>query len=871
MRARYRVVSTIALFVGLALTASAASAQQVQYDVTNDWGSGFQARMTIRNTGSTPITDWVVEFDQPATITSLWDARLVGRAGTRYSIRSATWNPRIPAGGHVSFGFVANPGGVPAPTNVVVRSATGPTPTRTVTGAPTRTPTRTAALTATRAPTRTPPRTATRTSTVAPTRTLSPTRTVTPARTAPTATRTATAAVAPPTSTRSATHTPPATVTLAASPTATATPAPAGSVRIVFTRTGAWDGGYNADLRITNTAATAVNGWTLELDLADRIDALWNGRLLSGTSTHRVVANESWNGTLAPGASATVGFTATGTAAAPTGCVFNGTPCAIELAPAPSPTIGPGSGIVIDGVDGAGAPALQVTVPLGVSDFTLSRTGGGTASFTVATNNPDAVAPAIVGATTLRIDARQPGRAGLRITDAASGAVRHVGIRVRHGDGSLPGFPQHLAVGSVSEDIADDLALWRGFGTGPTNTRVDMRYIYLNGGPFSGWYGWAGGNGNRATSYIRESKALGMIPVFVYYNIPDGGESYYTDLQHIQSGSYMSAYFDDLMKALAIIRAEGGDDTVGIVLEPDFLGYMMQLSGLQPHQITAAVHTAYDRGILVRGIDPAFPDTVTGLVQAINYLISREAPDAVFGWQFNLWASLTDGSGIPATGLMRITDSLGLAAGRARIQLEAERIAAYYMAAGVLSHGADFVSIDKYGLDGGFGGAAAPWSSTWFWNAVHWNNYVGFAGRLHQQTGVPVVLWQIPVGHVNHSLAVNPYAQSGVFPDLTNTYQRYEDSAPTYFLGDRFSTADPQRLAYFGTPDPDSPASVSVAGNTITWASHMAAARDAGIVAILFGDGVGDSTHGRGSPPPDGYWWITKVQDYFENPVPLSP
>jgi hypothetical protein len=35
----------------------------------------------------------------------------------------------------------------------------------------------------------------------------------------------------------------------------------------------------------------------------------------------------------------------------------------------------------------------------------------------------------------------------------------------------------------------------------------------------------------------------------------------------------------------------------------------------------------------------------------------------------------------------------------------------------------------------------------------------------------------------------------------------------------------------------------------------MSIAADAGVLAILFGDGVGESAHGRGLPPPDGYWW----------------
>jgi hypothetical protein len=43
----------------------------------------------------------------------------------------------------------------------------------------------------------------------------------------------------------------------------------------------------------------------------------------------------------------------------------------------------------------------------------------------------------------------------------------------------------------------------------------------------------------------------------------------------------------------------------------------------------------------------------------------------------------------------------------------------------------------------------------------------------------------------------------------------------------------------------------------------MSVAADAGVLAILFGDGVGESAHGRGLPPPDGYWWITRTQGYL--------
>jgi hypothetical protein len=524
------------------------------------------------------------------------------------------------------------------------------------------------------------------------------------------------------------------------------------------------------------------------------------------------------------------------------------------------------SGIKISGVDAA-EEVLQLTVPQGTSDFTLIVTGVNSPSITLSTNNSSVASYQIVNGTTLRINGLKAGRASLKIKEATSNKVRYVGIRVRTADGNLPGFPDYLSMGSVSEDSTADLDFWKDYGSGLTNKRMDIRYIYLNGGPENGWKTWSDVNGGRAISFIRESKKLGMIPFFVYYNIPDGSESYDLDKQHIESDSYMKAYFADLKFALDIINQEGGDETVGIILEPDFLGYMMQNSGKQPNEIIARTSAAYSAGILSAESDPVFPDTLEGLVKAINYIINKYAPNAYFGWQFNLWASPGITVGVPSTGLMRLTDTMGIANGRSAIVSEAKEICKYYMNAGVTSYGADFVSIDKYGLDAGISSPSNPSKSTWFWNLDHWNNYLLFNKTLHQESQLPVILWQIPVGHINSSLCEDPY-NNGIFPDLDNTNQRYEDSAPDFFLGNTFSTSGP-RFNYFST-NQGNDSKLTVSGNNITWGSHAKEAVDAGIISILFGAGVGNSTDGVGSPPTDSYWWITRIQTYFNNPALLS-
>ena len=512
--------------------------------------------------------------------------------------------------------------------------------------------------------------------------------------------------------------------------------------------------------------------------------------------------------------------------------------------------------------------ALQLTIDQGTADYTLSIGESESSTFSVATNNSRVISAKMIDADTLRVTGLDAGRASLKITDAETGETRYLGFRVRTADGELPGLPDYLTIGSVSEDSAGDLAFWQDFdGTdSATNKYVDSRYIYLNGGPVNGWRTW----GDRVGSYVRESLKLGMIPQFVYYNIPDGGESFTTNNEHLASTDYMEGYFNDLKFALDEIASEAGDELVQFIMEPDFIGYLMQNAGAPASALPAMTSAAYSSGVLEAGVDPQFDNTVTGLINAINYTISSHQANVEFGWQFNLWASPGIETPIGSQGICHLTDTMGIEPGRAAIAREAELIAEYYMDAGILSHGADFVSVDKYGLDAGAqnGAAEDPASSTWFWNADHWNNYLLVVKTLTETTGKEMILWQIPVGHINDSLATNPYDESGSFESLDNTTRQYEDSAPTYLLGDTF-TATGIRYDHFAANE-GGDTKISSDGNTITWESHMEEARAAGVRQILFGAGVGISTDSIGTEPTDDYWWITKVQEYYQDPVAMD-
>jgi endoglucanase len=115
-------------------------------------------------------------------------------------------------------------------------------------------------------------------------------------------------------------------VTPSASPSASS---PAGACRVT-SAVSAWNTGLTNSITITNTGTSAVNGWSLTFALAagQTITSGWSATY-SPASGNVTATNASYNGTLAPGASTTIGYQAnhTGNAAAPTGFRLNGATC----------------------------------------------------------------------------------------------------------------------------------------------------------------------------------------------------------------------------------------------------------------------------------------------------------------------------------------------------------------------------------------------------------------------------------------------------------------------------------------------------------------------------------------------------------------
>jgi hypothetical protein len=99
------------------------------------------------------------------------------------------------------------------------------------------------------------------------------------------------------------------------SPTTTSS---SGACSGTYSVTSSWSGGFQGQVVVKNTGSGTLNGWSLGWTFpgSQAINNLWNGSYSqSGKSV--TVSNASYNGSLAPGATATVGFTATGASASP--------------------------------------------------------------------------------------------------------------------------------------------------------------------------------------------------------------------------------------------------------------------------------------------------------------------------------------------------------------------------------------------------------------------------------------------------------------------------------------------------------------------------------------------------------------------------
>jgi len=130
----------------------------------------------------------------------------------------------------------------------------------------------------------------------------------------------------PPTTTPTTTPTTSPTTSPTTPPT---TPPGAGTCRVTDA-VNSWNTGLTESITITNAGTAAINGWSLTFTLpsGQTITSGWNATY-SPTTAAVTAKNVSYNASIAPGATVSIGFQAnhTGNAAKPTSFALNGVSC----------------------------------------------------------------------------------------------------------------------------------------------------------------------------------------------------------------------------------------------------------------------------------------------------------------------------------------------------------------------------------------------------------------------------------------------------------------------------------------------------------------------------------------------------------------
>jgi GH18 family chitinase len=121
----------------------------VTSSITGDWGSGFGAKVAIKNSGTSALNDWTLQFDlrgrgEQPRIDSIWNVQILSLQGSTVTVGPLAWNQSIAAGQTVEFGFNGSPGGASI-SGAVLRSAgmepePSPSPSPQPTSSPTPSP-----------------------------------------------------------------------------------------------------------------------------------------------------------------------------------------------------------------------------------------------------------------------------------------------------------------------------------------------------------------------------------------------------------------------------------------------------------------------------------------------------------------------------------------------------------------------------------------------------------------------------------------------------------------------------------------------------------------------------------------------------------
>jgi hypothetical protein len=343
----------------------------------------------------------------------------------------------------------------------------------------------------------------------------------------------------------------------------------------------------------------------------------------------------------------------------------------------------------------------------------------------------------------------------------------------------------------------------------------DGRYLYLSGGYFDGatpcascasgctasqtscansgpgcaWWGcWQYDQdppGQYAVSFIASNDKTSpkQIPMLTYYQelqasgLGEGSKQ----VAGINDATFLTRYFADWRFLLQRI----GSHPALLHIEPDFWGYVEQMNA-DPHAVPAKVAAANPTDCA------GYEDSAAGFAKCLIHMVRVYAPKAKVGLHASAWGTNYDVFG-------NTNASLNLAG-------EIQKMVAFLTALGAKD--GDFIVSDPSDRDAGY--YQSQGRNTW-WDTAnnklpHFHQAFAWIKAVAEGLGLPVILWQIPVGNMSQ----------------TNTTDHWQDNRLEYFF------------------------------------AHMDEVAAAHVAGLFFGAGMGGMT----TPETDGGVLVAKTKAY---------
>jgi hypothetical protein len=299
--------------------------------------------------------------------------------------------------------------------------------------------------------------------------------------------------------------------------------------------------------------------------------------------------------------------------------------------------------------------------------------------------------------------------------------------------GAVPAsLPQQFGWGSNAWD-PDPAQDWQ------VTSGVPWDYVYQY--VTNGWETWGE---NFVSSFVTHAWTNHYVPIVTVYmvlgTISGGEENSVHYAQKMQDAAAVKAYLDSLRRAA---QQANGTKPVIFNIEPDFYGYMQQLSNNtvnRPAGVQQNDPASYPVALNISG----YPNNLAGFGSYVVELIHTTAPNALVAPMASMWATNADPQSV--------TDSQAIQMGK--------DTAKFIDAMG--GDKADLLIVEWSDRDAGRN--IRPW-----WDdqdlklprptrAVLWEN------ALSRQAGKRLLLWQIPVGNMS----------------LDNTCHHYQDNRAAY-------------------------------------------------------------------------------------------